>query len=225
MNNTTMGGISSSLSAGATAPLINPNDADGSVSTFSSALLDGFLLPLTSVGCGILAGLYFIFSVCVMPSLDSLPSAATAIEVMNQINVVILNPIFFSVFMGTPVLAVFVFALKCCRSADGKSCAFCTGGRTAGCSESLVLFLATVLIVLGEFGLTAGINVPLNDELALFNPKEHSEAECQRAWSAYNAPWTRWNSIRGLNSAISAFLFAYSIRITGAARSVPTSGG
>ena len=62
-----------------------------------------WLLKGAVTGAGVLSGLYFIFSVCVMRALNLQPPA-TAITTMNTINLVIVNPPFMAVFMGTPII-------------------------------------------------------------------------------------------------------------------------
>jgi uncharacterized membrane protein len=57
------------------------------------------------LGSGLMAGLYFAYSNSVMPALARLPGPQ-GIAAMNHINVVILNPLFLTIFMGTAVLAL-----------------------------------------------------------------------------------------------------------------------
>ncbi len=132
-----------------------------------------------------LAGLYFIFSFCVMWSLDDL-KPTTAIEVMNKINVVIENPFFFGLFMGTPLLCVLVLTRRI----------------------SILAIAGALVLLIGEFGVTAGINVPLNDDLAKFD--HHDDAA--KAWDAYSGPWTKYNTIRMGCSVIATVCFAWSLR-------------
>src|SRR5215510_625162 len=59
------------------------------------AIVDGLLFTLTFVtalGCGLIAGLFFAFSVAVMQALARLP-AAGGIAAMQSINSAILNPL------------------------------------------------------------------------------------------------------------------------------------
>ncbi len=68
-------------------------------------VIDRLLFALTllaALGCGLMAGLFFAFSVCVMKALERLPSAA-GITAMQSINVAIINPVFLAVFFGTAV--------------------------------------------------------------------------------------------------------------------------
>ena len=59
-------------------------------------------LFLSALGSGLMAGLFFIFSVCIMTALGRL-APANGIAAMQSINVTILNGFFLTVFMGTAV--------------------------------------------------------------------------------------------------------------------------
>lgn len=61
------------------------------------------------IGSGLMAGLFFVFSVCIMQALARLP-AEQGVATMNAINVVIQNPLFFAAFMGTALLGVILIA-------------------------------------------------------------------------------------------------------------------
>src|SRR4030095_15780948 len=65
-----------------------------SILTFSSGL-----------GCGVSGGVFFAFSAFVMKALARLPSAH-GIAAMQSINIVVLNPLFFTVFFGTAAICV-----------------------------------------------------------------------------------------------------------------------
>jgi uncharacterized membrane protein len=57
---------------------------------------------LAGLGSGLMAGFFFAFSVCVMKALAKLPPAQ-GIAAMRSINVVVINPVFLTVFFGTGV--------------------------------------------------------------------------------------------------------------------------
>jgi uncharacterized membrane protein len=60
-----------------------------------------FALKLFSaLGCGLIAGVFFAFSVFVMSALARL-QPAQGIVAMQSINIRVLNPLFLGVFMGT----------------------------------------------------------------------------------------------------------------------------
>jgi hypothetical protein len=70
--------------------------------------VDDLLFALTllaALGCGLMAGLFFAFSVCVMKALTRLPSAE-GIAAMQSINVAIINPVFLAAFFETAAACV-----------------------------------------------------------------------------------------------------------------------
>ncbi len=114
--------------------------------------MDGWLLQLTrvsAVGAGLMAGLFFIFSVCIMPALDRLPpNEGTA--AMQQINIVIQSPLFLLVFMGTG-LAGLALAITSAWTWDEPHASL----RLAG----------GLLYVIGSIVLTFAYHIPRNDAL------------------------------------------------------------
>ena len=81
---------------------------------------EGWLRVLTlisALGCGLMAGLFFAFSVSVMKALGRRPPAE-GIAAMQSINVVVINPVFMIAFFGTAVACVAV-AISALRTWDG----------------------------------------------------------------------------------------------------------
>ncbi len=146
-----------------------------------------FLSWCAALGCGLIAGVFFAFSSFVMPALARLP-VPQGVAAMQSINVVVLNPWFMGVFLGT-ALSCLVLALSAAR-----------GWAEAGAGYRLA---ACALYLLGTIGITLLCNVPLNDALGRLEP--HS-AEAARAWPAYVASWTAWNHVRGLAALLAAGL-------------------
>mmetsp|Transcript_44649 Transcript_44649/g.83843 ORF Transcript_44649/g.83843 Transcript_44649/m.83843 type:complete len:199 (-) Transcript_44649:142-738(-) len=163
------------------------------------------LLLLGIVGAGLLSGLYFIFSFCVMWSLNK-QGPATAIIIMNSINVEILNPTFYTVFMGTPL----VCALLLFRSWwDGL-------WKT----QSVYMATGAASTLIGEFAVTATINVPKNDALMAYELGSGDDASL---WSNYYTSWTTWNTVRMTASIITVLLFSWTLRLRGTEVGVLTS--
>ncbi len=144
------------------------------------------LLILASVGSGLNAGLFFVFSNTLMSSFDRLP-AAGAVAAMNSINRVILNPLFFLVFFGTALLCVVLLV-----------------GRL----NSPLVVAGAVLYLAGSIGVTMVCNVPLNDRLEKVSP---SANDLETQWHAYRGPWTRWNHVRTLACLLAAAAFVIEI--------------
>jgi uncharacterized membrane protein len=62
--------------------------------------LQSLLTVVAAVGSGLIAGTFFAFSAFVMRALERLP-APHGVAAMQSINVVVINPVFLSVFFGT----------------------------------------------------------------------------------------------------------------------------
>ncbi len=58
-----------------------------------------------AIGSGLMAGLFFVFSVTIMSALGKLPAQA-GIAAMQSINATILSPLFLAAFMGTALICV-----------------------------------------------------------------------------------------------------------------------
>jgi len=156
--------------------------------------MDDFVFGLkviTALGCGLIAGAFFAFSVFIMRALAALP-APGGIAAMQSINVVVLNPVFLGVFVGSAVLCAAAMIASLLRW-QGAGSMWVLGGA--------ILYLA------GCFAVTMVFNVPLNDALAKANPAAPESADL---WNSYLKTWTMWNHVRTLASlaASAAFIIA-----------------
>jgi uncharacterized membrane protein len=141
-----------------------------------------------ALASGLVAGIFFAFSTFVMGALGRLPQAA-GISAMQSINVVVINPVFLSVFMGTAILGV------------GLAIAALIGWSPA---RSLYLIAGGVLYVGGCFLVTMLCNVPLNNALAAIAP---DSAESAKIWARYLTDWTNWNHVRTAASLAASVFF------------------
>jgi uncharacterized membrane protein len=149
------------------------------------------LVVAAAVGAGIVGGLLFGFSTSVMPALARQPDAS-GMRVMQDVNVVILNPLFLTTFMGTAVVSL---ALIGSPLADASS-------------EGLMLRLAGALLYLvGVFGITMAVNVPLNNRLAALDA---SGRDSWPQWRHYLERWTWWNHIRALAGLLASLALTLS---------------
>ncbi|MBN9084538.1 MAG: hypothetical protein BGP04_12005 [Rhizobiales bacterium 62-17] len=143
------------------------------------------LLLLGTLGAGLIAGLFFIFSNTIMKSFDRLPSTS-AILAMQAINIVIINPLFMTVFFGTAAICLALLASALGWNMPG---AFC-------------ILLGSLIYLIGSIGVTMICNVPLNNRMAAL-----PETAPASAWADYSVPWTRWNHVRAIASLLTAALF------------------
>ena len=75
----------------------------------------GLVMVLAITGCGLMAGLFFVFSVSVMKALAQM-SPHEGMKAMQLINRTILNRVFLSTFFGTALMcasATAVSAIQC----------------------------------------------------------------------------------------------------------------
>ena len=157
-------------------------------------MLDGaflFAAFAAAVGSGLIAGTFFAFSSFVMRALGRLPPAE-GMAAMQSINVVVLNPVFLGVFLGSTVLSAVAAAGGWYRW--GKPGAAC-------------LLAGAALYLLGTFLVTGIFNVPLNNALAEVTPSDPAAAG---RWTQYMNCWTAWNHVRTVAAlgATAAFIQA-----------------
>ena len=148
------------------------------------ASFDNLLFTLTflaSLGCALMAGLFFVFSVAVMKALARLPSAE-GIAAMQSINVAIINPIFLVVFFGTAAVCILVIIVSLLRWHE---------------SGVVYLILGSVLYLVGSFLVTVVFNVPKNNALASVSS---DDPDSTSLWASYLDKWTAWNHVRTVAS-------------------------
>jgi uncharacterized membrane protein len=116
-----------------------------------------------------ISGLYFTFSNTIMPVLKQEEDARIGIRIMNRINDVIQNSLFFLLFFGSPLLAVAMVLMN---------------------MNSILFWVGSLLHIIGSFLVTIVKNVPWNNRLM-------NEAD-ETSWQEYVSEWTRWNTIRAI---------------------------
>jgi uncharacterized membrane protein len=158
------------------------------------SLLDDVLFGLVvacALGSGVVGGLLLAFSVSVMPALARQPDAQ-GMRVMQDINVVILNPLFLAIFMGTAILSLGLIASPLSGASD----------------QGLALRLAGALLYLvGVFGITMAVNVPLNNRLAALDA---TGRDSWPPWRHYLQRWTWWNHVRALAGVLASLALTLS---------------
>ncbi|MBB6633419.1 DUF1772 domain-containing protein [Cohnella thailandensis] len=152
-----------------------------------------YLTFASAIGSGLLAGIFFAFSTFVMTALSRLP-AEQSISAMQTINTDIVRSLFIAVFMGATVLSVIL----------GIASFF-----KIGSPSSAYVLAGSVLLFVGAFLVTVVFNVPLNDTLAVADPRSPNGA---RAWQDYLNGWMPWNHVRTLTSIAALVCFIVAIR-------------
>jgi uncharacterized membrane protein len=151
------------------------------IATFAAAL-----------GGGLVAGIFFAFSNFVMGALGRIQPAA-GLSAMQSINVVVLNPVFLSLFVGTAILC-------------GVLTLLAFFGWTS--PRSVYLIAGSLLYFVGTFLVTMFFNVPLNDALGAVSP---GSADGAKLWTQYLSVWTNWNHVRTLAALAASALFIFAL--------------
>lgn len=151
-------------------------------------------LILAAVTAGLMAGLFAGFAYAVMPALRR-SGDAEFIEVMRNINLVIVNPLFMILFVGG-LAAGLAAVVTNWRSGDPAVRYWAIAG--------FACYLAMFLI-------TSGASVPLNDKLAAAGelpqlPDPHAVR------TQFEEPWIAWNTARTIANvgALGCFALALS---------------
>ncbi len=140
-------------------------------------LYSEFAIGIAAISTGMMAGIYFAFSVFIMKALNTLPDEV-GIASMKSINKVILSSGFMPLFFGSSLLALTLIVIV-----DNPL-------------EEPWVKGAGAIYVVGMFLCTLFFNVPLNNRLE--NAKDEKEA--QQIWLMYKVQWTRWNHLRSFSS-------------------------
>lgn len=141
------------------------------------------------VGAGLMAGVFFAFSVLVMPSLAALP-AKRGIAAMQRINASAQRPLFMLAFV-LPGLASVVVLIAALGSQNDAGAGLSLGGA--------------LLYLFGIIALTGLYFVPRNNRLAALTA---SEPAAQDYWVRFQQEWVAMNHWRAVIAVASALTFA-----------------
>jgi uncharacterized membrane protein len=147
----------------------------------------GVMILLAALGSGLVAGMFFAFSSFVMKALGRLPPHE-GISAMQSINIVVINPVFLDVMLGTAVACAGFIVVSLLNWGDPRS------GK---------LLLAGLVYLIGTLLVTLAFNVPWNNALAAAAP---DSAEGAHLWTQYLDRWTIWNHVRCAAALVTAAL-------------------
>ena len=148
-----------------------------------------FVLTLVNaLGAGVIACYFFAFSIVLMKALAQQPPAH-GIAAMQSINIVVINPMFFTAFFGTAVTCV-ALAVSTFLRWQRPGAAYLLAG-------SLLYLVGTILV-------TILFNVPRNNALAAVDP---TSQEGVNLWANYLSSWTAWNHVRTIAALAAAASF------------------
>ncbi|SDJ46296.1 DUF1772 domain-containing protein [Nonomuraea jiangxiensis] len=136
---------------------------------------------------GLIAGLFFAFSVAVMPALDAIDQDQAA-AAMRSVNQKILNRVFLLTFTLAPVLSLAAGVLL-----------LVSGASLPG----ILALAAAVVYFVGSILVTSVVNVPLNNALN----------DGKVDWAGYSPRWTRWNHLRGWACVLAVALLGTALHL------------
>lgn len=142
----------------------------------------------SALGSALMAGVFFIFSNTIMPSLAELPTTQ-GIAAMQHINRIILNPLFFMAFLGTAIATLLLTANHLWHWQQ---------------PSSQYLLLGCLCYLVGALLVTMIFNVPMNNTLKAADPQTTVAADL---WATYLKNWTFWNHVRAVASFFAAVFF------------------
>ncbi|ASK32644.1 hypothetical protein CEY12_01965 [Chryseobacterium sp. T16E-39] len=146
------------------------------------------ILIITGTLTALIGGLFYAYSCSVILGLGKL-SDVEYLKAMQSINREILNPVFFLSFMGTAAMlpiATFVFR--------------------AHHPVFILLLLASIVYLIGVFGVTIVGNVPLNDQLDQFDIGNATVEAIRKMRDVFENRWNFLNHIRAVCSTMSIIL-------------------
>jgi uncharacterized membrane protein len=150
------------------------------------------ILLAATITSGMMAGLFYAYSISVMPALRG-ADAAVFVEVLQRINIVITNGWFALCFGGTLVFGAIATVLY---AVNGPAAVF-------------VPALVGLILYAAQLALTFGLHIPLNNALDAAGPPGRT-ADPGSARLAFEQRWVRWNHVRTLlcTGSLAAFCWA-----------------
>ncbi|WP_084523235.1 anthrone oxygenase family protein [Nocardia inohanensis] len=154
-------------------------------------------LVAATLSTGLIAGVFYAYATSVMGALHQ-SDDRTFIDVMQKINVVIINPWFMIGFMGTVGFGILAAALHL-----GKDV------------RTVLVWLAVALVLnIIAFGVTSGLNVPLNDQLAAAGDVgQIGDLAAVRA--QFEDSWVRWNVLRAILHTLAFLVLTGALFVAG----------
>jgi uncharacterized membrane protein len=139
---------------------------------------------------GLSAGLFFAWSVSVIPGTQQI-NDTSYLHTMQSINRAILNPPFFAIFFGS---IVFLSIASVYQFHDRNSTFW-------------LMLIVSILYLLGTVGVTGLGNVPLNNQLDVLKLVEMNVDKMAEFRKFYEANWNRLHFIRTV-FAVASFILS-----------------
>ena len=139
----------------------------------------------------LIAGLFYSYSCSVNIGLGRLPDDAY-LRAMQSINRAILNSWFFASFIGTLILL--------------PICTWMFYTHEAASTGFYLMLAATLVYLIGVFGVTIFGNVPLNEALDKYEIGISLPGELKVRRVQFEKPWNNLNLVRTIGAVISLLL-------------------
>lgn len=148
------------------------------------------LLLVTATLVALMAGLFYSWSVSVIPGLARVADD-TYLKAMHAMNRAIQNPLFLLAFMGAVVLLP-----------------ICTWQQYTGTfsGRAGLLLATTVVYGVGVFGVTVVGNVPLNNLLDAADVHRLTTEQTAALRTTFERPWVRLHTIRTVAAVVALVL-------------------
>jgi uncharacterized membrane protein len=157
-------------------------------------VLQGISLLAATITVGLMAGVFVIYSLAIMPGLRRTDDR-TFVGAFQQIDTAIINPLFLAMFFGGLVLTALAALLHLGDDADSV----------------LPWIVAALLLYLLTFLITVRINVPLNNDIkAAGDPDRIADLAAVRE-RFDEARWVRWNLVRAVATTASLGCLAWAL--------------
>lgn len=149
--------------------------------------MTNLILILAAITTALTAGLFFAWACSVVPGLGKL-SDANYLSAMQSINREIQNPIFFSCFMGAPILLALAIFMNY---------------QSSPTMTFWMLLASAAFYIAGVFGVTVAGNVPLNNMLDAFDLQSATPESLADMRAVFENKWNSLNIVRAVAGVIS----------------------
>ena len=156
--------------------------------------LQGISLVAATVTVGLMAGVFALYSLAIMPGLRRTDDRSF-VTAFQQIDTAIVNPLFLTMFFGGLVLTALAALLHLGDDTDSV----------------FPWIVAALLLYLSVFVITVRINVPLNNAIkAAGDPDRIPDVAAVRE-RFDEARWARWNLVRTVATTASLGCLAWAL--------------
>jgi uncharacterized membrane protein len=136
------------------------------------------VLVLATVSTGLMAGVFFAYSISFMRGLVR-SDDRTFVTAFQNVDRAIINPVFLSIFLGTLVISVLATIVHVGQ--DGRSV--------------LPWIIAATVLYLAVFVITVRVHVPLNNAIKAAGDPDRIDVTATR--ERFNeSRWMGWNAVR-----------------------------